>query len=86
MSDEPKRGRVTALKRPDPKPDPECVELAELTLKQAQSGAICELVVITGSPDGSTEGARTGIRNVSAILGELRLVGDDLSEAARSDD
>jgi len=52
----------------------------------AKAGEIVEIVAAWACADGSTDNERTGIASVAAMLGELRLLGDDLSEAARTED
>ena len=83
---EPKRSRVVALKKPPPVVNGEAVALAEGLLQMAKSGELQELVVVWAAPDGVTSNERTGIEHIAPILGELRLVGDELSEAAREED
>ncbi len=81
-----KRARVVALKRPALPVNADAVALCEELLRLAKAGELVELVAVCGLPDGSTDNERTAIASVSAILGELCLVSDGLSEAARSGD
>ena len=83
---EPKRGRVVALKKPPPMVNPEAVALAEGLLQMAKAGEIQDLMAVWATPDGETFNERTAIEYVAPMLGELRLVGDELSQSAREDE
>ena len=80
-----KRGRVVALAKPKPPVYHEVVDTLRELLERAEQGEIAELVVVYAEPDGATGYQRTTVTFMAAMLGELRLVGDDLSEIARSD-
>ncbi len=85
--DEPEkpRRRVVAIPKP-PKPvNPDCVALFRGLLERAESGDVTEAAVAWIEADGSSNNERTGIVSVASMLGELKLVADDLSAAAREE-
>lgn len=80
-----RRGRVVALPKPPPAVSPAAVELAERLLRMAQAGELVELAVVYVGADGASGNDWTPIESAALVLGELRLLSDDLSEAVRCD-
>lgn len=80
-----RRSRVVGLRKPPPPVSAEAVALCEGLLDMARKGEIVEIMVVYADAAGATGNERTSIEFVAGMLGELRLVGDDLSEAARNE-
>lgn len=80
-----RRSRVVAIPKP-PKPvNPDCVALFRELLARSEAGDVTEAVVAWVESDGTSNNERTGVSCVAAMLGELKLVADDLSAAAREE-
>lgn len=85
LPDTPKRRRLAVVK-PPPKPvNPDCVELFRVLHEQAERGDVTEAVVVWLEFDGSTDNERTGISDAVGILGQLKLVADEISAATREE-
>jgi hypothetical protein len=80
-----KRGRLVGLPRPAPTVSPAAIELAERLVRMARAGELVELAVVFVGPDGASGNDWTPIESAALVLGELRLLADDLSEIVRGE-
>lgn len=69
-----------------PEPNPEVVEFLRRLLAEAEKGEIVGLIAVYESPRGETCNERSTLTCAAAILGELKLAADDLSDALRYDE
>jgi hypothetical protein len=82
---EARRRRVVALKKPAAPVSAEAVALLREALAQAEAGEISEVVMVYARHDGASGWNRTDVSFVSALLGELWMVGNELAAAAEEE-
>ena len=80
----PKRGRLSVIKREPPPVNAEVVDMLRDWLSRAERGEIIEFaaVCVTNELFGHSE--RTAIDYTTVMLGELKLLADEISEASRN--
>lgn len=86
MSEEPKRGRVTALRRPPLQPNADCVECLRKVLTRAEVGEVVECVIVWVEHDGTCTSDRTAIEYANSVIGELQMAADEISDTYRNDE
>ena len=77
---------IHALKPSKPQPVAGVVELLDALLTLARDGEICEVAVVYASPRGEVERDATAIQLGYAVLGAMRVLADQISEAIREDE